>query len=143
MSEESTSIDELDEDREISEDWRVRFLELFSLSLNVSLSAQGAGVSRVWAYKERQKNPEFAAKWDDAKIAAIERLEGVAFKRAQESSDLLVIFLLKAHKPDVYRERFESTTMAVNIDWNQLTDEQLQRIAAGEKPTRVLEDRRS
>lgn len=87
--------------------WQDRFLEIFAMSLNVALAAQGAGINRATAYKERDKSPEFAKAWDDAKAAAIERLEAAAFNRAQNMSDVLLIFLLKSHKPEIYRESFD------------------------------------
>jgi len=87
--------------------WQDRFLEIFAMSLNVALAAQGAGINRATAYKERDKSPEFAKAWDDAKAAAIERLEAAAFNRAQNMSDVLLIFLLKSHKPETYRESFD------------------------------------
>ena len=87
--------------------WQERFLWLFGQNLNVASSAAGAGVHRRTVYKERDKDPEFAAAWDDAKREAIERLEAAAFARAQNMSDLLLIFLLKAHRPEVYRENVQ------------------------------------
>lgn len=87
--------------------WQDRFLEIFAMSLNVALAAQGAGINRATAYKERDKNADFARGWDDAKAAAIERLEAAAFERAKKMSDTLLIFLLKSHKPEMYRESIQ------------------------------------
>lgn len=87
--------------------WQDRFLEIFAMSLSVVLAAQGAGVHRATVYRERDRNPEFAKAWEDAKAAAIERLEAAAFERARSTSDTLLIFLLKSHKPEVYRESFD------------------------------------
>ena len=89
-------------------DWQAKFLEIFGMSMNVVLSAKGAGVDRTTIYRERQRNPEFAAAYEDARQEAIERLEAEAYKRAQNVSDTLLIFLLKSHKPDIYREQYEA-----------------------------------
>lgn len=89
------------------EAWQDRFIEIFAMSLNIALAAQGAGIDRTTAYRERHRNPTFAAAWDDAKAAAIERLEAAAFERARNMSDTLLIFLLKSHKPETYRESFD------------------------------------
>ena len=123
-------------------EWHERFLELFSMSLNVALAAHGAGVDRRQIYRECDRNPQFAEQLRDAKAAAIERLEAAAYERAKNVSDTLLIFLLKSHKPEVYRERYETTTTAINLNWDDLTDAELERIAAGEQPARVLADRR-
>jgi hypothetical protein len=85
-------------------EWHERFLEIFSMSLNIALAAHGAGVDRRQIYRECDRNPEFAAQLKDAKAAAIERLEAVAYDRAKNVSDTLLIFLLKSHRPEVYRE---------------------------------------
>lgn len=121
--------------------WQERFLELFATSLNITLAAEGAGIHRRTAYREREKSAAFTAAWDDAKAAAIEQLEASAYERARKASDLLLIFLLKAHKPEIYRERYESVSTNLNINWGDLTDDELARIAAGEKPALVLADR--
>lgn len=53
-------------------EWHERFLALFALSLNVGLSAQGAGVDRRQVYRERERNAEFAAQNLNRKCYAIE-----------------------------------------------------------------------
>lgn len=123
-------------------EWCARFLEIFGMTLNVALAAHGAGVNRTQVYRERDRNPQFAEQLREAKAAAIERLEAAAYERAKNVSDTLLIFLLKSHKPELYRERYETTTTAFNLNWDDLTDAELERIAAGEPPTRVLADRR-
>jgi hypothetical protein len=87
--------------------WHARFLDLLGTSCNVTLSCKGAGVAPKTAYEHKKEMPEFAEQWEEAKEAAIEILEAEAWLRAQKQSDLLMIFLLKAHKPEKYRERTE------------------------------------
>jgi hypothetical protein len=84
--------------------WHARFLQLFARSLNVQLSCRGAGVGRDVAYIHRKRFPEFAAAWEEARKAAVENLEAEAFARAKRQSDVLLIFLLKSHAPERYRE---------------------------------------
>src|SRR6202046_5839068 len=47
---------------------------------------------------------DFAGAWDEAIECGTERLEDEAIRRALESSDTMLIFMLKARKPAVYRE---------------------------------------
>ena len=109
-------------------EWHERFLALFAISLNVGLSAQGAGVDRRQVYRERERNAEFAALMDDAKQAAIERLEAAAYKRAETQSDTLTIFLLKAHKPEIYRENIQQQhTGGLEIVVKHVTTEKADR----------------
>ncbi len=87
--------------------WHAKFLEILSATCNVTLAARGAGIIRNTAYEHYKRLPDFAAAWDDAKEAAVEILEAEAWQRARKVSDTLIIFLLKAHKPAKYRERYE------------------------------------
>jgi len=66
-----------------------------------------------------KQTSSFAAEVAAAKEAGTEFLEDVARKRAVESSDTLLIFLLKARKPEMYRDtqRLEHT----GIDGTPLT----------------------
>lgn len=85
-------------------------------------------MSRVWFYEERKTDEVFAAQWDEALETAIDAMELEARRRAvegvekpivgrigkdqdgiittvREYSDSLMTLLLKAHRPDKYRER--------------------------------------
>lgn len=84
--------------------WQEQFISLLSQTCNVTLSAKGAGINPATAYKQRERNKEFAKRWKDAKRQAVELLEAEAWKRARTTSDTLLIFLLKANKPRKYRE---------------------------------------
>ncbi len=52
-------------------------------------------------------------------------------------------WFLERRKPQDWarRERHDVSQTTVNIDWDTLTDDELQRIAAGEQPAAVLADR--
>ena len=67
-------------------------------------SAQAAGIERRKAYSYREKHESFTKQWNEALDEAIERLEEIARQRAENSSDTLMIFLLKSHRPGKYRE---------------------------------------
>ena len=59
------------------------------------------------AYEARQRDPAFAAAWEDALEDAIEALEAHARAMAFAGDTIMTIFLLKAHRPEVYRDRYE------------------------------------
>lgn len=90
--------------RPSADEWRPAFLAALRNSGNVRASCQAAKISREAAYSARANAPEFAAEWDSALEDAIDVLEATARQRAQASSDTLLIFLLKAHRPEKYRE---------------------------------------
>lgn len=91
------------------------------MTLNVALAAHGAGVDRRQIYRECDRNPQFAEQLRDAKAAAIERLEAAAYERAKNVSDTLLIFLLKSHKPELYRESVSlKHSGTVNLNFSEL-----------------------
>ncbi len=59
-----------------------KFLEYLTAGHSVDASARGAGVNRRTVYDYRQRNPEFAAKWEDADAAGLGVLEDKLFERA-------------------------------------------------------------
>lgn len=96
--------------------WADKFLSALVLQPNVSLASDAAGIDRTTAYAWRHKSPEFARAWDDALARSVDKLEASAFRRAEES-DTLTIFLLKSHRPEVYREtsKVELTGQSVPV----------------------------
>ena len=82
------------------------FLEKLRDSGNVRLSCKAAGVPRRTVYNWRDKWVTFADEWDEALEDACDILEMEAWKRAvNEKSDRLLMFLLKAHRPEKFKER--------------------------------------
>lgn len=74
---------------------------------NVSASARAAGIDRATHYKWLHIDAEYAAAVEIAIDDAVDVLEAVARQRAIHGSDLLLIFLLKGHRPEKYRDRYE------------------------------------
>lgn len=99
---------------------RNKFLKKLAQTANVSLSARHAGISKSALYVHRQKTPSFAAAWDDALGEALDALEQAVIERAVQGvekpvffggeqigavrnySDALAMFMLRAHRPEVY-----------------------------------------
>jgi len=73
----------------------------------VTDACQAGGFSSATAYEIRKRDPDFARRWAEALERGIEKLEKVVTQRAIDGSDVLAMFLLKARRPDVYRERRE------------------------------------
>lgn len=129
--------------------WCPRFLVLLAETCNVTFSAKGAGVDPRTAHRRRRDNPEFAEAWEDAIEQGVEALEYEARRRAlhgteepvfhqglevgtvRKYSDTLTIFLLKAHRPDVYRER---QTIDHNVNGEPVIPSVFRPAKAGESP---------
>jgi hypothetical protein len=85
-------------------DWSEPFFASYRQSGNVRLACEAAGVTRQAAYARRDTDEEFAGRWAEAAESAVERLEDIAWKRAEAGSDVLVMFLLKGLRPEKYRD---------------------------------------
>lgn len=88
-------------------DWRPVFLATIRSTGNVRLAASAAGVDRSTSYRRAERDPAFAAAWAEASDDAIDTLEGEARRRALAGSDALLMFLLRAHRPQIYRESLD------------------------------------
>src|SRR5262245_29225853 len=103
-------------------DWGPRFLEVYRQTGNVRLAATAAGIDRDSVYLRRQKDAGFARQMASAREDAVDTLEAEARRRALSTSDTLLIFLLKALRPDTYREsirvdvRREAEALASTMD---------------------------
>ena len=110
--------------------WHKAFLNALARTGNVAGSAELVGMSRAAAYKARRTNKRFAAKWEEAIDVATDAMELEARRRGmsgvaepvyyqgqqvghvQKYSDVLLIFLLKAHRPEKYRDHHVVETSA-------------------------------
>jgi hypothetical protein len=113
--------------------WRKAFLAALAECGVVSRACQAAKADRTSVYDLRRQDSLFAQEWDEALQTAADKLEEEARRRAHdgilkmkfhqgtaiidprtgqpyyelEYSDTLLIFLLKAARPEKYRERYE------------------------------------
>jgi hypothetical protein len=111
---------------------REAFLTALAGGASITRSCEAANIGRSTAYEWKMADPAFAAAWDDALEAGIDLLEEEARRRAvhgverpvvamgkiarnddgsvltiREYSDTLLALMLKAKKPQEYRERLD------------------------------------
>jgi hypothetical protein len=91
--------------------WRERFLWKLAQRGNVTDAARWARVDRTYPYAVKQRDPAFAAQWEEAEAIAVDHLEKIAFQRAEKQSDTLLIFLLKAHRRQKYGDQVTVTLL--------------------------------
>jgi hypothetical protein len=138
--------------------WRAGFLAALSITANVSQAAKAVGISRGHAYRVHESDPDFAAEWQEALEEACDALEEEARKRAMGEyisykftksgdplvhpltgepyaervvSDALLTLLLKAHRPDKYKDRSAVETTekpAPKYDLSLLTPAELTQL---------------
>ena len=85
-------------------EWRRIFLETLASCGVIKLACYAAGITRKTAYLHRQKCVKFAEEWDEAIEDACDVLEGIGLDRAKAGSDGLLMFFLRANRPQTYRE---------------------------------------
>jgi hypothetical protein len=120
-----------DEIKALSERRKRAFLEMFSTTANIAISAKTAGVDRVSVRRWLENDTQFELEFNLAREDAIESMEEEARRRAVEGvvdekpiyykgvlvgehvvteySDSLLMFLLKAARPDKYKDRVDVT----------------------------------
>lgn len=108
-------------------DWQSVFLDSLANTLSVTKACAACRISRPYAYQHRSTHPNFAKAWDDAIDQAVDLAEAEMYRRAvegiakpvtvagkreviREYSDVLLIFALKAHRPEKYRDRIQVDT---------------------------------
>lgn len=130
---------------------REHWLDLFEWTGMVTGACEMLGISRQTAYTERQRNEDFALAWADVEERSTERMEAEAYRRAvvgvttpmvsagkhvtdvQNYSDRLLEFMLKARRPDKYRDRVDvnhagSIEKRVKVDLAKLSDDELEAL---------------
>jgi len=89
----------------MSESWRQVFIGHLSMTGNITVSCEMTGISRQTYYQTYSQYADFAAMADDAQIQYVERLEHEMHRRAMAGSDDLLWKMVKANRPEKYRER--------------------------------------
>lgn len=88
------------------------FLEFLEESGLVEEAASQIDVSTKTVYRWRVQDPAFAAEWDEIiRNKVLPRLEAEAIKRAIGGSDLMLIFLMKAYKRDMYDDKIAAANI--------------------------------
>jgi len=113
-------------------------------------ACEAINICYMTAYNMRRRDPAFASAWEHAAKAGVMKLEDEVHRRAFEGdneavynkdgeltgtktkySDVLAIFLLKAHNPEKYRENSKLELTGPNNGPVEFTDTQLAvRLAA-------------
>lgn len=88
----------------MSVNWITPWLRAYREHGTVTAACRIARISRTAVYEMRERDPEFKAAWDSAERETTKLLEETAFERALAGSDRLAEFLLKARRPETYRE---------------------------------------
>jgi hypothetical protein len=76
------------------------WLESYAETWSVTAACDRAGISRQSAYRWREEDAEFAARWDEAEHRCKDRMRGTVYEGALAGNTLLQIFCTKAMWPE-------------------------------------------
>lgn len=121
-------------------DWRDAFLDALSGDGILLDGCEAAGVTYETVRRHRREDPAFNVAVKDARKAAADRLRRTYQGRAKLQSDRAMEFLLKALDPEEYSDAMATVLQALlqYVDMAKLSNEQIDRLAAGDDPIRVL-----
>lgn len=124
-----------------------QFIEAYRRLGTITAAAEAAGVARGTHYEWLRNDPEYAAEFRQAEEAVADMLEREAIRRAVEGterfvyhqgevvgaerqfSDTLLIFLLKGHRPEKFKDRTQVTSEVTVHDGSEV-DREIARLAA-------------
>ena len=82
----------------------------------MSAACEVAGVSRAFAYAQREKFPRLREQWDAALDAGLDALEASILERALDTSDKLAMYILSSRRPEKWgKQRQEVEIRAGNV----------------------------
>lgn len=113
----------------LPENWKEDFLIAYEETGFVREAARIAEISTTQVYRTKRQDPEFAAKFAEITLDQIEQLEEEAYRRSINGSDILLMFLLRSRKPEVYNDKTKKAevTVTINSDLMANAQEQLEQ----------------
>ena len=84
---------------------RERIIDRLRQGWSITTACSDAGIDRKTYYNWRDAEPEFAEAIDDALDHGVSNLEDIGYRLAAGGSVPMLQFLLKAKRPQVYREQ--------------------------------------
>ena len=94
--------------------WKPIFIDTLRNSACVWAACQVARIERSTAYRARDKDEKFRKAWNDALEDACDQLEYALRRRALAEDTTAAIFLLKAHRPEKFRETVRQEVTGAN-----------------------------
>jgi hypothetical protein len=105
-----------------------RYLAALAKGRAPTVAARMAGLARSTVYKWRGEDVEFAAAWADCVEQGLDLLEDRAYQRAMKGSDQLLMFQLRARRPEVYGRSGDSRPQPSNFLLNITLKENAERL---------------
>ncbi len=120
---------------------RKEFLDWIQKGFSPTKAAKKTGNSVAFFNKWKAEDVNFARDWDEAYESGSDTLEDVATVRAKRGSDALLTTLLKARRPEKFREKSDINLKAQH-DFGNIDEELERKIARalGQNPSNPTAD---
>jgi hypothetical protein len=92
-----------------------RFIRALRAQPDVKRAARLAGTDVQTIYFWKRTDRAFRDSWESALEEAVDELEGIALQRAKTGSDTLLMFMLRAHRPQTYRDQLDISKLPDNV----------------------------
>lgn len=119
-------------------DWANKWLDAFRKYGTVTQACRVTGIGRTTVYDRRNADDQFAQAWTEVEDETTEAMEREAYRRAVDGfdrngerhySDTLLIFMLKARRPEKYRDQVKVEHAGkVTHDTNDRLDREITRL---------------
>jgi very-short-patch-repair endonuclease len=119
-------------------DWRDRFLAVLSDTGIVREACIAASISRKTAYQHKAIDSDFATAWKLALQDAADAALAIYRRRGIQQSDRAMEFFIKSRDPEAFGQPGQLDAILKLVDLSRLSNEQLDRLAAGEDPLSIL-----
>lgn len=124
-----------------SDEWHDAFLNHYAKTLNVLNAAALTGVSRRTVYNHLEQHPDFAERFEEARMSLVEQVEAVGFKLALKGDAGMIRFLLTHNDPERYQPPKAVIVLTPEL-LASLSDDDLQLLKAGADPAHVFKNRK-
>jgi AcrR family transcriptional regulator len=122
---------------------RAKFCEMIGQGVSITTAAKAAGASRTTVYRWRDEDKSFAEAWDSAREEGLDLLEDRALRLAHQGSERLIMFILKAGRPEKYKERVAADlTGHYSVSDEPMSEDEWEKAHAVGAPTRATEGAR-
>ena len=90
--------------------------------------AEAIGIGRSTVFGWKRDDPEFSAKWDEARETAWDKLEGRLYDLGMLGEVKAITETLKARRPEVWRETRSESPLTTNLTVKMTLEESQERL---------------
>ena len=107
------------------------FLAAYGEHGTLTSAAKATGLARRTIYDWRQADPEFEEEFETIRETLIEVLEQSLYRQALGGDVQAAMFMLKAMRPQIYRDRYEiRNVQATEVDTEGARERLMQKLTA-------------